>query len=497
VIASRQALRDDAYRKAVARKAHREAHPLAYARVWHREGIDLAPHPDYPNGRLRTSQKRALAACVGSVAAAILGGNGSGKTEVVAQLLAAATLGRSHPDTQAWLKNNGLPAELVPPTPGRVMMSALTGNDSKRVARAKVERYLPAGARWVNRHGDGEAYAYPLGQPTADGGGTIVFKSNDQGPDKHQADEFDIIGADEEHDEPVFEEWLGRMGRRRWKGGFIVLSMTPLKGFTWVYRDFVDPKTRKDGYVSDEIHGLDNPHLDQEGRRRRFAGLSAARRAAREFGKFMAITGRVYDAFDRHVHVISPMLPLAAWVRYIGIDWGARAPHVLWAAENPAGRLVVYRELALRRTTVEPPIRLIALLEGIRDAEKAEAEVLGDDAAGLVWYRVADSEAPDAILEAAYHGLQLMPAPKGPGSVQAGIELVQAMFACVDGYTLEEREPSLVITEDCPVLISELEGMRWLPQKVGQDLKPDPSCADHGPDALRYIAELRKSLGFA
>lgn len=465
-------------------------HPLAYARIWHAEGVDTDPHPDYPSGRPRTSQRRALNLCVGTVATAVLGGNGAGKTELVSQLAVACAQGRDHPDTARWLRENQLDPELVPPYPGRVLVSALTGNDSKRVVRRKVNRYLPAGAKWANQNGDGEAYAYPLGKATADGGGTIVFKSNDQGADKHQADEYDLIIGDEEHDEEVFEEWLGRMGRRPWKGGYIVLSMTPLKGFTWVYRDFLDKP--KEGYKSAEIHGLDNPHIDQAGRRRRFSGLSAARRAAREFGRFAAITGRVYDAFDRRIHVVPSFTPPSDWIRYQGIDWGARAPHVLWAAEDPRGRVVVYRELAPRRAVEDAPIRLVSLLEGMRASEAVEHTEESDPP---VWYRVADSEDPSAILEAAYAGVQLMPAPKGPGSVLHGITLVQAMLACTDGYTGEEREPTILITEDCATLIRELEGMRWLPQKVGQDPKPDPSCADHGPDALRYICEMRQGLG--
>ena len=411
----------------------------------------------------------------------------SGKTEAVSQLAVAAALGGAHPDAQEWLRANHLDPNLIPPYPGRVLMSALTGNDSRRVVRAKVNRYLPVGARWRNQHGDGEAYAYPGGSQTRDGGGVIVFKSNDQGADKHQSDEYDLICGDEEHDESVVEEWLGRLGRRPWRGGYIVLSMTPLKGLTWVYRDCV--ATPKPGYRWDELHGPDNPHADQAGRRIRFGSLSANRRAAREFGRFAALTGRIYDAFDRRVHVIPAFLPPADWTRYQGIDWGGRSPHVLWAAESPAGKLYVYRELAPRRGVTDAPIRVVSLLE---EATKAERE--GGDTDQTMWYRVADSEDPAAILEAAYHGLRLSPAAKGPGSVLRGIEMVQAQLASTDGYTQEPQEPQILITEDCPTLISELEGMRWLPQKVGQDLRPDPAAPDHGPDALRYIVMMRAAM---
>lgn len=413
------------------------------------------------------------------VAAGVVHHN-SGKTESVSQLAVAAALGRDHPDTREWLRVNKLDPELVPPYPGRVLVSALTGNDSKRVVRRKVDKYLPVGAVWRNKNGDGEAYCHPLGGQTRDGGGVIVFKSNDQGPDKHQSDEFDIIVGDEEHDEPVVEEWLGRLGRRPWRGGYIVLSMTPLKGLTWVYRDCVHAP--KPGYRYDELHGPDNPHADQAGRRIRFGSLTASRRAAREFGKFAALVGRVYDMFDRRTHVIPPMLPPVEWTRFQGWDWGGRAPHVLWAAQDPGGRLIVYRELAPRRSATDAPIRLTTLLE---EAQRMERD--GGDTDRVMWWRIADSEDPGAISEAAYHGMRLQPAAKGPGSVLRGIEMVQAQLALADGYTGEAQEPQIVITEDCPVLISEMEGMRWLPAKVGRDQAPDPATPDHGPDALRYI----------
>lgn len=462
------------------RKAER---PIAFARLWHAEGVDEM-------GRARTSQRDSLARCAGSVATSIFGGNGAGKTEVAAQLAVAAMLGRQHPDTQRWLRNNGLPDELVPPYPGRVLFSALTGNDSRRVLRAKLAKYLPAGSTWRNQHGDGEAFAYIPGGETKDHGGTCVFKSNDQGPDKYQADEFDIIINDEEHDAPVVEEELGRMGRRRWSGGYILNTMTPLKGFTWVYTDFV--KRPKPGYRATWIHGPDNPHLDQTRRSQLFAGLSAARLKTRQFGEFANLSGAIYDAFDRNVHLVDPVTPPPEWTRWVGIDWGARSPHVLWAAESPGGDLVVYREIAIRRTTAEPGLRVSQLVQLIAEAE-AEDAAIRDGA--CVIYRVADSEDPGALEEINAAGLYTAPAAKGQGSVLRGIELVQAMISLLDGVTMEPQTPRVTITRDCPQLVEELTGMRWLPAKEGQEPKPDPACADHGPDALRYVLQYRASMG--
>lgn len=463
-------------------RARRQAErPLAFADLWHAEGVD-------ETGRARTSQRRSLAMVAGSVATSILGGNGSGKTEMVAQLLVAAMQGRDHPDTRRWLARNQLPPDLVPPYPGRVLFSSLTGNESKRVTRAKLAKYLPAGATWRNQTGDGEAYAYVPVKRADPGGGTCVFKSNDQGAKAYQADAFDIVVNDEEHDSDVFEEELARIGRRPWGGSYILNSMTPLKGFTWVYQDFVKaPKTR---FRATWIHGPDNPYIDQERRSIIFAGLSAARLKTRQFGDFATVSGAVYDGFDRNVHIVDPFVPSADWIRWQGIDWGARSPHVIWAAESPAGVVHVYRELAPRRTTTQPGLQVSRLVEMIIAAE-ADDEGMQT---GLT-YRVADCEDPGAITEACEAGLYVIPCVKGPGSVLRGIELTQAMISLLDGVTMEPQPTRVTISRDCPMLIEELTGMLWASGREGREPAPDPTCADHGPDALRYILQFRAGMG--
>ena len=456
--------------------------PLAYARLWHAEGID-------ETGRARTSQRNAIALAKGSVATSIFGGNATGKTEAAAMLAVATMLGADHPVAREWIDANHLPDGMLPPYPGRVLFSALTSNDSKRFLRPKLQKYLPAGSTWRNISGDGEAFAYVPVKATVPGGGCCIFKSNDQGADKYQGDEYDLIINDEEHDSAVIEEELGRLGRRPWTAGFILNSMTPLKGFTWVHKDFV--KAPKPGYRAMWIHGPDNPHLDQDRRRILFSGLSAARLRTRQFGDFASLSGACYDMLDPNVHRVPRMEIPPEWVRFMGIDWGARSPHVLWAAQAPSGQLIVYREHAPRRTTTEPGITDARLVGHIMDTERQ-----GGESPVSTWYRVADSESPGAIEEAASQGLYLIPAAKGPGSVMAGMELTQAQLCLLDAYTGEERQPGILITEDCPVLWEEMTGMRWAPAKEGQEAKPDPSCPDHGPDALRYLVQLRLAMGF-
>lgn len=283
----------------------------------------------------------------------------SGKTEIGAMIAVATALGRRSPIAQAWAQAVGFPLDRLPDRPGRVLASALTSNDSKRVLRSqsagKLPKYLPAGSVWKNQTGDGEA------QVELPGGGIIVFKSNDQGRRAYQGDWFDLVWLDEEHDQEVFEECEMRVARVPGGGGWILLTMTPLKGYTWVYDRFV-----KEPRPTDRFHyldGLENPWIPLGKTKRVLAGLSPARRAARRYGHFTALEGLVYDDFNREIstltdetglpvhpprtNVCEPFEIPKEWRRYRAIDFGVRDAWVcLWIAIDPRDDVAyVYREL--------------------------------------------------------------------------------------------------------------------------------------------------------
>ena len=112
-----------------------------------------------------------------------------------------------------------------------------------------------------------------------------------------------------------------------------------------------------------------------------------------------------------------------------------------------------------------------------------------------IW-RVADSESPGAIAEALLSGWAVFPAQKGPGSVLAGLSLLEALLQTVDPMSLEPCTPRVrIVRSACPHLWSELEGLRWAEVRPGVDPRPDPRDPDHGPDALRYLVQHRARVG--
>lgn len=459
---------------AAQRAAHREAHPLAYARLWRAEGWDTSGLNGSPQ-RARTSQRREVGRISGNVSFAVFGGNGTGKSEVLGQLSVACMLGRGHPDVQAWLRNNGLPADLVPPYPGRVLASALTFAYSRKVVRAKVAKYLPrdAAVEWRNRYGEGEAeVAIPSLRPEGDqNGASIVFKSNDQGADGYQSDEFDVVLNDEEHDQPVFEQELARLTRRevpgvpKWLGGYVAHFATLENGATWLYDTHqANPQA---GYAYGELHAPDSPYVDLATKLRQYAGLSAAKRATRLFGTPGSAEGLVYGEFSRAVHVVAPFPIPSHWPRYRAIDFGVANPFCcLWIAVGPDDVHHVYRALyRAGYATEDNGHELVRLSEG-------EAYV----------YTVADPEDKNSRMTLrAKCDVETFAANK---SIKEGIsDVIGYLNPDADG------KPHLLFHDapDVAPVIREIGRYRY-PDPTGRaDGKEAPlKRDDHAMDALRY-----------
>jgi phage terminase large subunit-like protein len=394
----------------------------------------------------------------------------------MAQVAIAAAHGREHPVIAAWLARHDLPLAGYPPYPGRVLCSALTSNDSRRVVREKLRKYLPAGSKWRNEHGDGEA---EVQLPAWGGhrGGVIVCKSNDQGRRAYQGDEFDVILLDEEHDQDVYRECLMRLGRRRWRAGWIGLFMTPLNGLTWVHEDFVGRPLA--GNVATWLHGADNPHADQRRRAQLLAQYGEHERAARDRGEFRALEGRVYPAWRRDLHVAEPPPPPDGAEWYAAIDWGTRNPTAyLLAYRHPADDVlyIVAEHYQAETLLVDhaAAIRRIEADHGARDVTR--------------WADPEDRQSCIAIV--AEHDIGVAPASK---AIRTGINAVAERLARdVSG------RPHLVVAPSCVNLCRELDSYVWATRGGDRD-QPDMPLKrdDHAADALRYLClGVRLALGW-
>lgn len=428
----------------------RRAQPLTTWKAWHRE-------PPLTS-QLTAVQQLALEIT------ALFGGNRSGKTEAARTLAGAFALGGDHPAVRMFCEHNGIPPGTIPDGPGKVYMVALSSNDSLRYHREQIAKLLPrAGVRWWNRNYRGEARCR-IEVPGYDEYAEIWFKSCDQGREAMQGDAVRLIVFDEEPPEDVFNE--ARM-RLLDQAGRIILSMTPLKGLTWVYDKIASvPNTRNQ--KSFWIHTRHNPWLPPERLEDVFNGLSNAEAAARAEGRFIALEGLVWPQWSRALHVCEAFEVPEDWPRYRVIDFGTRNPTaVLWGALSPDDVLYLYREHYEAEKTL---------------AHHAEVMKRYTEPISQTW---ADPKHPQLMLDLVdTHGIDCEKANK---DVRLGIDVVARRLHGVD--VEGKRVVGLQVFDTLVNFIREIENYIWDPATQGRaDQREQPlKKHDHLMDDLRYM----------
>lgn len=189
-------------------------------------------------------------------------------------------------------------------------------------------------------------------------------------------------------------------------------------------------------------------------------------------GKWVSAEGAVYDNFDQRIHVIEPFEIPSGWARYWSVDFGMTNPFVcqMWA-EDPDGRLYLYKELYQTNGLVEDHARRLKGLD-----EPRPAAIISDP---------ADAEGR-ATLER-HLGYLTTPAKK---TVSDGIQAVQSRLK-----VQKDGKPRIFFFRNASILIDpvlkgkkptgtleEIAGYVWDPAK---DVPVKEN--DHGMDAMRYM----------
>ena len=191
-------------------------------------------------------------------------------------------------------------------------------------------------------------------------------------------------------------------------------------------------------------------------------------------GLWVAAEGIIYESFHRERHVCAPFEIPEEWPRYRGIDFGTVHPFVmLWAAEDPDGRLYFYREYYARHTLIDDHIK------NTQSAQMTDMRHEHDTSRSRYRWTVSDHDAQER-LEWDAKSEPTRPANK---AVKVGLDLVaQRMVDQVDG------RPRLMIFDTCPELIRQLGIYSWTPYEEGKPYREEPlKVDDDGPDVARYI----------
>jgi phage terminase large subunit len=239
----------------------------------------------------------------------------------------------------------------------------------------------------------------------------------------------------------------------------------------------------------------------------RLDSLTGPRYLRMRKGLWAAAEGLVYADFDPAVHLVDA-LPAGSenWPRLYSVDFGFSNPFCCqFFAEDPDGRLWLYREIYRTKVLVEDHARHILSLvrkplPGLGRAADPK------HAADWVWTEpkpraiVCDHDAEDRATLERHLGISTRPAKK---TVSDGIQAMQVRFKVqVDGKpriffvrdATVERDPLLDEAKKPCSTIEELSGYVW-PTDVKPDQREHPvKKDDHGCDAARY-AVAERDLG--
>ena len=403
----------------------------------------------------RTSQRDCLID-MGREVTAIIGGNRSGKSEAGAMLAVAFAAGKKEKWVRDWLAINGLDEDLIQEEPGNVWVSSLSYADGLSYLRPKLDLYLPHGTKRYFWSSQNQARA------VLPSGGVITCKSSDSGAEKYQGASIDFAWLDEEHPEDVYSEVLLRLVDRC---GICLLSLTPVKGLSWIQEKFINQKL--DGHKVCRLSSLDNPWISSKKIRQTVQHMSEESIRTRLFGDFTKQHGLIYPEFDFNKHIYQgPITDLKRdWPRFRSIDFGTRHPFCcLWAALGPDKTLYVYRELyQTEKTTIENGNDINRLSKDDPPVE----------------YSVADPESRDGRLTLARScRIQTHPAPKHLGVIE-GINIVKEYL-----HPDANGRVHLYVFPSCKNLIKEFRLYQW---SKNQDRDFPKKTNDHAMDSLRYL----------
>jgi phage terminase large subunit-like protein len=165
------------------------------------------------------------------------------------------------------------------------------------------------------------------------GTSTLSFKSYEQGRESFQGTEQDLILLDEEPQENVYYECLMRIMRTgAFKGGILLATFTPLRGWSTVVNKYLNEKERIEGHRFAIQAGWDDaPHLTEEEKQEMARKLPPHQRDARMRGVPQLGAGAIWPVPESEI-TCDPFEIPKHWPRCYALDVGWNATAALWIA---------------------------------------------------------------------------------------------------------------------------------------------------------------------
>ena len=402
-----------------------------------------------------------------------IGGNRSGKT-----------VGGTVEDVY-WLRGNH-PYRRLPLGPGEACRGRIV---SVSFTEGVKEIIIPELKKWIVPsdliNGSWEdSYNANERKLTFANGAFCELMSYDQAVNKFAGTSRHFVHFDEEPPKAIFNECKLRLLDT---GGSWWITMTPVEGMTWIYKDVY--KGQMDNLLVIQISIDENPYVSTREKEVALSGLDENERKAREHGEFVQFTGLVYKSFDPNFHVIKhtpsdkEIGNMHRWTQYVSMDHGLSNPSAwLWHAVSPKGLVITYDELYRNEWLVDEYAREIHRRNG-QEGRRSPDIYVGDPA-----IKQRNAETGHSIQTA--YSLRGIPIVLGNNDVRIGVNQVNEYL----------RAGRWFITQNCVKLIEELQTVRWKDYESAKKRYDNNAREeihkkdDHAPDSARYFFSLMPNL---
>lgn len=339
----------------------------------------------------------------------------------------------------------------------------------------KLLRYIPENQIAHKTHLRGKI----LSQIILKNGSRLNFKSYEQGREKVQGAGKRVVWMDEEPPKDIYEELLVRQ-----EAGIpldLILTMTPIKGMTWVY-DEIYMSTDTNLYYVSTAGWDDNPWLTEDQKSIMSRGLTKAALEVRRYGRFTKRVGLVCHWFDRSKHIRSYSEFPENWSYYEILDGGY---------SDPAAYLLIGIDTDGN----------VHVLDGFREKLMSSEDIKNRrDAmtAGLLIRRGwIDSDSPRTKAELRALGMNLTQVVKMKGENASWDEALAEKLAEYGIVQAGTGEPRLFISDklmrmdeikgkNINWMMQEIESLLWLERMKDGIASQIPTWDDHRRDGHHF-----------
>jgi phage terminase large subunit len=224
---------------------------------------------------------------------------------------------------------------------------------------------------------------------------------------------------------------------------------------------------------------LDNPYLPND-YLERLHDMSDEEYQVYVLGKWMQARGRIFDSFDRDVHMIEPFPIPGDWMKFRSMDFGIAHMMVCgwWAVDELQNRLIQYREWPATG------VALPDFVETVRSLDSGEN----------IAYTVVDPSAKARSIQTGittFDQLAMMGmAPiLGDNDVSSSIRRINGLLRYTATMTGELiRKPGLFWFNTCLDTVQQMERYQWeviRGKPTGKPLKRNDDCVD----MVRYAVQ--------